>query len=183
MHNPRRQFIINPGFQLKFSLLITLAIMVFNIPTPWFIITLIDIFSETNTKLGNLSLDEAKWQVIIFFVVVEVIFMVIAFLLALFHSHRIAGPLYKLRKAMIALRQGVFNQSVKFRKNDNFKELADEFNLMADALFERRRRDYEYINSVIPKLETVANRVDGENKESINEALNALRELSKGSKQ
>lgn len=182
VQNPRRQFIINPGFQLKFSLLVTLAIMVFNIPTPLFIITLIDVISESNKSLNLQQLLNTKWQIFLFFLVVEVVFLSMAFMIALYHSHKIAGPLFKLKKAMISLRQGVYNQNIRFRAKDNFTDLADEFNAMADSIFERRRRDYEYVNSVIPKLENLAQKLDGENKETLNESLNALRELSKGTK-
>lgn len=183
MRNVRRHILINPAFQVKFALLFTLAVIVFASIFPVFVYTLFEsmenhtLFSKSSAALQ--ALHEARSDMVIFFVVMTVVTILTAFLLALFHSHRIAGPLYKLRMSMVAMQQGVLNQHIKFRTKDNFMELADGFNSMTDAIFIRRRRDFERVSSVIPKLERLQSTLSGEDQASVTEVLNALQELSR----
>ncbi|MGK5085451.1 hypothetical protein WDW37_19355 [Bdellovibrionota bacterium FG-1] len=44
-------------------------------------------------------------------------------------SHRVAGPLYRLKKHLIRVAQGETISDVRFRKNDFFQEVADAYNL------------------------------------------------------
>jgi hypothetical protein len=50
---------------------------------------------------------------------------------------------------------------------------------MADAIFIRRRRDFEKVNSVIPKLERLQKNLTGEEQAVATEVLSALKELSR----
>lgn len=50
--------------------------------------------------------------------------------ITLFVSHQIAGPLYRMKKAMEQLSEGDFKVEVKLRSSDQLKELADTFNTM-----------------------------------------------------
>lgn len=183
MRNVRKHILINPSFQVKFALLFTMAVLVFASIFPIFVYTLFEsmenhsLFSRSTAALA--ALQEARSDMVVFFIVMTVVTVLTAFLLALFHSHRIAGPLYKLRMSMVAMQQGVLNQHIKFRTKDNFTELADGFNAMTDAIFIRRRRDFERVNSVIPKLERLQGSLSGESQASVTEVLNALQELSR----
>jgi len=183
MRNVRKHILINPAFQVRFALLFTLAVMVFASIFPVFVYTLFEsmehhaLFSKSSAALA--ALREARSDMMVFFIVMTIVTGLTSFLLALFHSHRIAGPLYKLRMSMVAMQQGVLNQHIKFRTKDNFEELADGFNAMTDAIFIRRRRDFERVNSVIPKLERLQATLNGEEQASVTEVLNALQELSR----
>jgi methyl-accepting chemotaxis protein len=57
--------------------------------------------------------------------------------IALFETHRIAGPLYNLRRAMT--RMGEIGPSVRvyFRAGDRFQDLQEEFNAMAESMESR----------------------------------------------
>ncbi|RYZ99055.1 MAG: HAMP domain-containing protein, partial [Proteobacteria bacterium] len=121
---------------------------------------------------------EARYDLSIFLLLSFVTTVVSSFALALFHSHRIAGPLYKLRISMVAMQQGILDKHIHFRQHDNFQELADGFNAMTDAVFIRRRRDFERVNSVLPKLERLQTALTGEEQAAVTEVVNSLRELS-----
>ena len=183
MANLRKHILINPNFQVRFAVYFTISILVFASIFPIFVYTLFEsmeahsVFSKNQSAQQALS--EARYDMVIFFLVVTIVIVLTSFLLALFHSHRIAGPLYKLRMSMVALQQGVLNHHIKFRTQDNFQELADGFNNMMDAVFIRRRRDFEKINSVIPKLERLQRSLGGEEQASVTEVLTALQELSR----
>ena len=52
-------------------------------------------------------------------------------------SNRFAGPVYRLRLAMAELNKGGRPKPLKFRPNDFWKEMAQEFNQVADGYFRR----------------------------------------------
>ncbi len=182
MRNLRKHLVINPVFQVKFAILFTLAVLVFSSIFPAFVYIMFgsleqnELFKNPQAMQG---LREARYDFIIFLGLCGLCTAITAFGLALFHSHRIAGPLYKLRISMVAMQQGILDQHIRFRENDNFPELADGFNAMTDSIFIRRRRDFERVNSVIPKLERLQQSLTGEEQASVTEVLTALQELSR----
>lgn len=181
MKNIRRQLLIHPNFQLRFALYVTAAIFVISLAFPVFFFSVFS-HAEQNILVSNnpaalQAFQEAQKDSFWIYISCQLLLLVIGFGISLTLSHRIAGPLYKLKTAMIALQQGVLDRHITFRKRDNFQELASTFNSMSDALFIRRRRDYERVLSVIPKLERVHNQLHGEEKAIVHEALSALQEI------
>ncbi len=79
-------------------------------------------------------------QMLLLLGVLQLLVLSITFILSLFLSHRIAGPLYKLRKSMDELGKGNLDLRITFRKNDHFVELQDTFNDMVQNLSIRRWR-------------------------------------------
>lgn len=182
MSNLRGHFIINPPFQMRFASLFTLAVLVFSLIFPLFVYFMVGNLEKqphfTKNAQALLALREARYDLTIFLVLSSSVTALTAFSLALFHSHRIAGPLYKLRMSMLAMQQGALDRHIQFRERDNFPELADGFNAMTDSIFIRRRRDFEKIHSIIPKLERLQSSLTGQDQAIAHEALNALREIS-----
>lgn len=186
MKNARRHILIQPDFQLRFAFLLTLTVVVIGAIFPIFFISMFDLANAhaaiTNNPAIQQALSTAKKDFILLTLAVQVLMVVGCFVLAIYHSHKIVGPLYKLRISMVALRQGLLDRHITFRKGDNFVELANEFNLMSDAILTRRRKDFEAIQSVLPKLDRVHEALKGEEKASLGEALNVLREMSEEKK-
>ena len=67
-----------------------------------------------------------------FFILTPVIFCG-----AIIFSHRVAGPLPKIHKALKDIGEGHFDVRLTLRKNDELKELAQEINAMAANLTAR----------------------------------------------
>jgi len=78
----------------------------------------------------------AETLAVVFLVVGVVILMVLM-------SHRIAGPLWRVEQSAKAIADGDLTVSVKFRKDDEMQQLADQMNGMVDGL---RSRVYEIKN-------------------------------------
>jgi len=101
---------------------------------------------------------EMTWLIVL----LQVVFMSTVFLISIFTSHRIAGPLYKLNQFFIRMRTGGLGGQIVFRKADHFGELADNYNAMINSIDKR-------ILQAIDSLE--ANKSD--------QALGILRDLRK----
>ena len=69
-----------------------------------------------------------------------IISIVIATVLMLFYSHRLAGPVYKLRKGLEKMIEGDYGEKLVFRKGDEFQGLAEVINRLQDKLREEKER-------------------------------------------
>lgn len=65
-------------------------------------------------------------------------------------SNRFVGPLYRMRRSMRALAEGQHVEPIQFREKDYWKDVATEFNLLAqyveelkNELAEAKRRDQQ----------------------------------------
>ncbi len=180
----RRQYFINPKFQIKFTCLFTLALIVFSLALPIFVIAMFDFVTEHEMVVNQPELLEllnaSKGDFFTLLIIMEVFLVFAAVILSIFHSHKIAGPLYKLQSAMSSVKQGVLDRHIMFRKHDNFMELAQSFNEMSSAIFERHKQELESVNMMLKKMETLHSGLDGEKKKQAMEVLQTLQNMSQG---
>lgn len=79
-------------------------------------------FIEAGTVYTVFSL---IWKPIVTVLVLNIIILVLA---SIYYSHRIAGPIYRLKKLLEEKIKGGHIEPVYFRKNDEFQELAELIN-------------------------------------------------------
>ena len=160
MANKRKIYFINPKFQLKFSLLMGILIVLSNMAYPiiiyQYIEYLIGFINQTST-FKDFDLAEERRQVLIMLFSSHILYAALIGVLCIFFSHKIAGPLYKLKMFLTGIRQGNPIQDVKFRKGDYFLEIADEVNQTIAYLQDNPNNLLAQINVInrnIAKLES-----------------------------
>jgi hypothetical protein len=133
----RRILLINKPFQFRFALYTVSWISALSIIYPLLIYQLYEWFHHylSGDPKGPPipAIQESREEIIFWLIMMQLFFMSMTFLLSLFLSHRIAGPVYKIGKAMHEARNGKM-APVFFRKADHFKELAAEYNLMVESI-------------------------------------------------
>ena len=81
----------------------------------------VQLYQELNViiyKLGGVSLS----------------FMLLATLLSIKISHATAGPLYHFKRVFNEIKNGKTDARIRLRPNDDFKDVANTFNEMMDAI-------------------------------------------------
>jgi methyl-accepting chemotaxis protein len=76
--------------------------------------------------------------------------------LSIFITHKIAGPLYRLKKNISEIINGNLDVKVKLRKNDDLKDLAEHVNMLAEELktfVNTVKVDYDLLSEYILELE------------------------------
>ncbi|MGE4233453.1 MAG: HAMP domain-containing protein [Bacteriovoracia bacterium] len=144
----RAKFLINKKFQLKFAFFVCSWIFALSMIYPILIYNLFEYFvhaiqDPSTAHAYNLTADKIKElekQVLFLLGILQLVFLSITFVLSIFISHRIAGPVYRIRKALEEVGRGNFDQRVTLRKTDHFHELQDTFNEMIQHLSIRRWR-------------------------------------------
>jgi hypothetical protein len=143
--NQRTRFLINPPFQYRFmawmSVLGTLAVMLLHLSHLWFFYQLRKQALNSGIPANHVFFQfisdqqqEMGYIAIACFVGVLVISVVFGLVL----SHRIAGPMFRLRKHLETVAQTGVHEPVQFREDDFFKEIPKAYNLQFKKGSEKR---------------------------------------------
>jgi signal transduction histidine kinase len=77
-------------------------------------------------------------------------------IISIFLSHKIAGPIYRLKHAIAELIGGNFGTKIRLRKWDDLQELAEQVNVLSDDLHSyvnTLKKDHEQLFYHIEQLE------------------------------
>jgi methyl-accepting chemotaxis protein len=133
--NKRKDFLINPKFQINMIGKITLLALVNNL----IFITAVRYFfkdlQQTALKIGLPQnhifftfLETQYTDMFLLIIVASIVSFLLIVIFGLMISHKIAGPLYRLAHDLNAMAAGEEIREVIFRKGDYFQELKVSFN-------------------------------------------------------
>lgn len=114
------------------------------------------------------QLKDTRGNVVRIVILFHVVFLAMVGLTNLFLSHRIAGPLYKLKRTFQECRPGNIVRSLSFRKYDYFPELAHEYTAMMTSIDDRREAAIGLLENALPGA-------SGETRSAIQAALLELK--------
>jgi methyl-accepting chemotaxis protein len=171
--------LINKPFQFRFVLYVCSWLVVLSIIYPfviWNLFTfMISMVSEDPNAPQVTRLFQVRDDFLRTLVLMQGAMLAGMFLISLFMSHRIAGPLFKLRRFFIEARDGNLTQTLAFRKYDYFKDLVQPYNEMMTSIRARIAAHQLAAADSIPKIEKVLNQCSPEVQHELSEVLNALR--------
>lgn len=154
----RNIFLINRPFQMRFSFYVCSWLFALSFVYPIIIYNLFNYLARylqlDPNGPGLAAIQGTRKEVLLLLVVFQVIFLIITFMISVFLSHRIAGPLYKLKSFFRQNGDGKLSPEIHFREHDHFKDVADEYNQMLSRLSAELRGVREMISAT-------ANEIDG----------------------
>ncbi len=172
----RSIFLINPKFQIRFSLVICSLIYLSSLIYPFTIIELFNTFTRMNPQAVE-ALKAAKSELIIFLVLYQVLFVAIVFILCIFMTHKIAGPIYKLSNYLRNIAAGSAPTIITFRDGDHFQDLAMDVNAVFDVMAEQREEDYAYLTEVVSYLNNLSLAVPEDKRPLLEEIKARLKDI------
>jgi methyl-accepting chemotaxis protein len=153
----RRIYFIDKKFQTKYALLTALLLLTYTflfiviIFAPYMLTLYFDypMAEKEEAARAILVLHGTIWPwvagVIIFFGVFSI-----------FVTHKIAGPLYRLKKSLDEIAAGNLNVKIKLRKKDELKDLAEHINVLVEELrtfITTLKNNYDILSDYIAELE------------------------------
>jgi signal transduction histidine kinase len=63
------------------------------------------------------------------------------FVFWLFHSHRVFGPMIPIGRQLDLMKEGNFQERITLRRNDQFKNLAEKINQLAEKIQEQQEKN------------------------------------------
>ncbi|MCK5683653.1 HAMP domain-containing protein [bacterium] len=137
----RRQYFIDKGFQLRYMLVIIIAMLCVSMVVGW------TVYATVWTKLADPNFLELSQLftyfeqanvTLIYRTLILIIFISIA---SIFVSHKIAGPVYRFSQNAKSIAEGDLSTKIHLRKGDELNELANVFNGMTDNLITLVKED------------------------------------------
>lgn len=181
MPNKRKVILINKKFQLLFSFYFCSWLFALSLAYPLMVYQLFEVFVGYAALDPNgpalAMLEEARQQMIWMLVAIQLTFLLITFMITVFLSHRIAGPIYKLGKFMREGATGRLQPGLRFRKADHFQELAQDYNQMAAAISENLQRISAAAMTAVKHVEAAISSTDGSSRQELEKALSQLKQI------
>lgn len=172
----RSIFLVNKPFQIKFSLIVTSIIIVSTSIYPLVIYDFLNILTLQKTQIPN-NILAAQKEMIFYLVLIQLILSLFIFILFIFISHKIAGPIHKLKMFLSSVREGSPVTTLSFRNDDYFFELAEEVNLFMETIIKNQNKDFEYIGEVSEYIDNLSNIVPDDKKPVLEEISRKLIEI------
>ncbi|MEM7816571.1 MAG: methyl-accepting chemotaxis protein [Candidatus Aenigmatarchaeota archaeon] len=173
--NQRRNYFIEKSFQTKFILKFCLVVLV-----SFFIVGVLLFFLLQNSTTVVIENTKVKVKTTADFIlpiliqtliVVSIFSAILVSLITLFVSHKIAGPLYRLKREIKKLESGDLNADFRIRSTDQLQDLASALKDMRETLVNnlvKIKQNYETLSEALNK--------SYEQKEQIKSKLEQLKE-------
>lgn len=158
----RKIIIINKMFQMKYSIRVFIASLLpsvflllliywWNINYLKQILTGLEIYDE---GLQAIVLKEAMPNIfhLLLLIFISSLFLGIA---VLFVTHKIAGPMFSLKKFMKMVEAGSYNLNLNFRKKDELKDIATSFNNMLSSILNKEKEEIKIIKDFEVRLNSL----------------------------
>lgn len=140
---------------------------------------MMDFFNEMVTLHPQLkaNVESAKNEFILFLFVIQILFIFLVFIVLVFMTHKVAGPLYKLKNHLASIRDGEEITPIVFRNGDHFHDLAEEVNLFLETVVHHQETDFEYIDEVSIYIDNLSSVVPDDKKPLLAEITRRLSDI------
>ena len=162
-----KNYLINKRFQLKYTLMIAILTTILVIILGYVIFRTVSqasdqlaacvladetYASDAQVELLRASLAADKRKA--FYVLFAFLFLLLfgITLSGIYITHKVAGPMFKIRKLMKDVDSNNLHLRGKLRKGDELLELFEDFDAMINRLRDGRKADIEKINEVTEQL-------------------------------
>lgn len=167
-HALRRQYIINPRFQWKFTGLAALGVFVVSIAMG-VAVYLIQL-RESQARILSPAWTHARENTLVIVLVAAAFALVMAAGFAvwsIFLTHRVCGPLYVVERCLDSLIEGKFPKQRPLRAKDEFIGFYGHFWRAVEAISSRKRADVNALSEIIRSVKTAADADPSQHKQHL----------------
>lgn len=183
MVKQRKIVLINKKFQLRFAFYVCSWLIVLSFAYPLIIANVFDNFLQylaQDPMMPSIKrLQDTRNEVLTLLALMEVTLIGITFLISIFMSHKIAGPLYKLTKTLREGKEGHVVENLRFRKKDYFQEIVPEYNGFVDYINKRLTYQSQRAQMAASLIEKVMPTATSEAQKELAHALELLKAVQK----
>jgi len=162
--NKRKIILIDKAFQGRFILSVLATIILFGLCSAGLLYWLISGDLNVQSQAAHINIANT-WErlglsILLGNVVAAVIAGLMAIIVVLYISHKIAGPLYRFETLCKDVGDGKLDTITYLREGDQLQELAQSFTTMVDKLRNKRTKDNELIAEINQQLVSLKNSAD-----------------------
>lgn len=128
-----------------------------------------------NTKVvAKSTADFILPSLVVILLAVTIVSAIVCSVMVIFLSHRIAGPMYRLKLEVEFITQGDLSRTVRIRNTDQFQEMAKSFTAMADQLRAKHKEIKLQSQEIKSFLEAKNYAVSSDDKQNLSQKINQL---------
>jgi len=172
----RSIFLVDPKFQIKFSIAVCVLIFISSLIYPLLLWDFLTQISNVSPELAK-KIISTKNEFFLYLLLIQLIFITLVFIISIFLTHKIAGPLYKLKKHLLGIRQGDPVTPLVFRGGDHFSDVADEVSLFLETLTLHHEQDFQYLNEVSQFIKNLSAVIPDDKKPVLEEIEHRLKDI------
>jgi methyl-accepting chemotaxis protein len=173
----RSVFLINPRFQLRFSLIFAGIVFISSLVYPLIFMDYINLLVTKNPGIQDVA-TKSKEDLLLLLIPIQILFAILAFIVSIFMTHKIAGPMYKLKNHLADIRLGDGITPLTFRRGDHFHDVAEEVSLFLEAISLNQESDFEYLDEVSSYVSNLTHIIPEDKRPVLNEISRRLNEVS-----
>lgn len=150
----RKTYIIDRSMQYTYIAMVVSMVMVMIVGIAVSNVFLIWMYNRVLVQRYNVVPDDWKndiWLFVLADSTIVILLVIAAVFYSVLHSHRIAGPIYRLKQSILRLQTGDFNFAVTFRQKDFLKDLAEDMNKFI-ALLQTRNDEMRKVRTRLDEL-------------------------------
>jgi len=178
----RRKYLVDKHFQIRYVILVILVLVLcIAIGVTLASIGFKSIYGPADAgSLERLSrVNFLFWMVLL---AVLILLLAVGFY-GVRMSHRIAGPIYAFSRHLNLVKQGIYYEDMRLRKNDEFQSLAGAFNACLDSMREREKQAAAKLEELARTMDNLAQILSQESSTSaeaakLREIIETIRELT-----
>ncbi len=123
------------------------------------------------------GLEKSKFQIIMLLAIIQVVFNLLVFVIFIFLTHKIAGPMHKLKMHLTHIREGGAITPLTFRDGDHFQDVAEEVSLFLETVALNQESDFQYVDEISNYINNLSSVVPDDKKPVLNEISRRLLEI------
>ena len=174
----RKIFLVNKSLQVRYMAMVAIMMIAISIITGWAIyattwMTLLDRCNNQIAMIDKIFLDLNN----LLFIRISLLILsgvCIGVIIIMFMVHRIAGPLYRVKKVLGVIGDGIIPGEVRFRHKDELKYIADGINKVTGKISELQEKNL----NTIEKAKTCLKRAEECMKNSPPQTDRATKEIA-----
>ncbi len=154
----KRKYIVDKKIQSRIAFTMILEVLFLTISCTWIMIYITDYYQGFIDYYITDSADKQNAMAIIskpiycFLAGGVALCSLIFGIMGILISHKIAGPLYRVKEQIKAIIDGNYKNKIKFRKGDLLHDIADLFNEMTDNLDKIKTSNLSYVDEIEKNL-------------------------------
>lgn len=153
----RKQYIVAAKFQLKYVGLILVLVFLTGIMCSY--VVYYTSMLLLGDKLANVY-PQGRLISIVNMVNIRILLSLLlitplVFIIGIYASHKIAGPIFRIEKFLNAMASGELSEQLTLRKNDELISLADGINRVAESVKATIRQEREYLSKAGVSLDSI----------------------------
>ena len=179
-NHKRRNYLINKPLQLKYVVMVLVLVGVYSLFTCYTVSIALKSSQKVVENLPDVSADDLNnierqnsniFMTMVLLLVVNAGVVGVLWLMAM---HRIAGPIYRLRRSIEQFKSGIMPPPIHLRRGDEFMELINEFNVLMEYVQSGIKLDLEHLDRMVKSADSLNSAI------SKNESMDtAIREQMK----